>query len=174
MGKQTTMNQMSGFTRQETIHLAGCTSSRLAYLEKVGLVIPYRFGNNGRPTVVFSWEQLLEIRAIKNLRKDVSLQTVRKIIKFLDESGYDNSLRDKQLVVVGDEVFWMKQDWSDFGDNIPTTVKVAGKRNRAVGQYVLLVIPPLIDIVNDIWEAAQKSKIIDFKSFQQRAKALPA
>ena len=169
------MNQMSGFTRQETIHLAGCTSSRLAYLEKVGLVIPYRFGNNGRPTVVFSWEQLLEIRAIKNLRKeDVSLQTVRKIIKFLDESGYDNSLRDKQLVVVGDEVFWIKQDWSDFGDNIPTTVKVAGKNNKEVGQYVLLVIPPLTDIVSDIWEAARKSEVVDFNSFEQRAKAFPA
>jgi DNA-binding transcriptional MerR regulator len=169
------MNQMSGFTRQETIHLAGCTSSRLAYLEKVGLVIPYRFGNNGRPTVVFSWEQLLEIRAIKNLRKeDVSLQTVRKIIKFLDESGYDNSLRDKQLVVVGDEVFWIKQDWSDFGENIPTTVKVAGKNNQEVGQYVLLVIPPLTDIVSDIWEAAKRSEVVDFKSFEQRAKALPA
>jgi DNA-binding transcriptional MerR regulator len=169
------MNQMSGFTRQETIHLAGCTSSRLAYLEKVGLVIPYRFGNNGRPTVVFSWEQLLEIRAIKNLRKeDVSLQTVRKIIKFLDESGYDNSLRDKQLVVVGDEVFWIKQDWSDFGENIPTTVKVAGKNNKEVGQYVLLVIPPLTDIVSDIWEAAKRSEVVDFKSFEQRAKALPA
>jgi DNA-binding transcriptional MerR regulator len=169
------MNQMSGFTRQETIHLAGCTSSRLAYLEKVGLVIPYRFGNNGRPTVVFSWEQLLEIRAIKNLRKeDVSLQTVRKIIKFLDESGYDNSLRDKQLVVVGDEVFWIKQDWSDFGENIPTTVKVAGKNNKEVGQYVLLVIPPLTDIVSDIWEAARKSEVVDFNSFEQRAKAFPA
>ncbi len=167
------MNQMSGFTRQETIHLAGCTSSRLAYLEKVGLIIPYRFGNNGRPTVVFSWEQLLEIRAIKNLRKDISLQTVRKIINFLDESGYDNSLRDKQLVVVGDEVFWMKQDWSDFSDNIPKIVKVSDKRNRTVGQYMLLVIPPLTDIVNDIWEAAEKSKVINFNSFQKRAKALP-
>jgi hypothetical protein len=102
------------------------------------------------------------------------LQTVRNIIKFLDESGYDNSLRDKQLVVVGDEVFWIKQDWSDFGENIPTTVKVAGKRNRAIGQYVLLVIPPLTDIVNDIWEAARRSEVVDFKSFEQRAKALPA
>lgn len=68
----------------------------------------------------------------------------------------------------------MKQDWSDFGDNIPTTVKVADKKNRSVGQYVLLVIPPLPDIVNDIWEAAEKSKVIDFKSFKTRAKALPA
>jgi DNA-binding transcriptional MerR regulator len=168
------MNQMSGFTRQETMHLAGCTSSRLAYLEKVGLIIPYRFGNNARPIVIFSWEQLLEIRAIKNLRKDVSLQTVRKIIKFLDDSGYDNSLRDKQLVVIGEEVFWVKQDWSDFGDRLPATVKVADKSNKQVGQYVLLLIPPLTDIVNEIWEAANKSKVIDLKSFEQRAKALPA
>ncbi|AVH65714.1 hypothetical protein CDG77_26380 [Nostoc sp. 'Peltigera membranacea cyanobiont' 213] len=168
------MNQMSGFTRQETMHLAGCTSSRLAYLEKVGLVIPYRFGINARPTVVFSWEQLLEIRAIRNLRKNISLQTVRKIIKFLDDSGYDNGLRDKQLIVIGDEVFWVKQDWSDFGENLPTTVKVADKSNKQVGQYVLLVIPSLIDIVNEIWEAARQSKVIDFKSFEQRAKVLPA
>ncbi|MEH2387301.1 MAG: MerR family transcriptional regulator [Nostoc sp.] len=168
------MNQMSGFTRQETMHLAGCTSSRLAYLEKVGLVIPYRFGINARPTVIFSWEQLLEIRAIRNLRKNISLQTVRKIIKFLDDSGYDNGLRDKQLVVIGEEVFWVKQDWSDFGENLPTAVKVADKSNKQVGQYVLLVIPSLIDIVNEIWEAARQSKVIDFKSFEQRAKVLPA
>ncbi|BAZ16492.1 hypothetical protein NIES4071_83690 [Calothrix sp. NIES-4071] len=167
------MNQMSGFTRQETMHLAGCTSSRLAYLEKVGLIVPYRFGNNARPTVIFSWEQLLEIRAIKNLRKDVSLQTVRKLIKFLDDSGYDNSLRDKQLVVVGEEIFWVKQDWSDFGENLPTAVKVAGKSGKQVGQYVLIVIPPLIDIVNEIWEAARKSKVVDFNSFERRAKTLP-
>lgn len=167
------MNQMSGFTRQETMHLAGCTSSRLAYLEKVGLIIPYRFGNNARPTVIFSWEQLLEIRAIKNLRKDVSLQAVKKIIKFLDDSGYDNTLRDKQLVVISEEVFWVKQDWSDFGDNLPATVKVADKSNKQIGQYVLLLIPSLTDIVNEIWEAANKSKVIDFKSFEQRAKALP-
>lgn len=170
------MSQMIGFTRKETMQLTGCTSSRLAYLEKVGLIIPYRYGtNSGRPTVVFSWEQLLEIRAIRNLRhEDVSLQTVRKIIEFLDQSGYDNSLRNKQLVIVGDEVFWIELDWSDFGTNMPTALKVGSKKNRGIGQYVLLVIPPLLDIVKDIWEAAQNSKVIDFPSFKERAKAVPA
>lgn len=170
------MTQMIGFTRKEAMQLTGCTSSRLAYLEKVGLIVPYRYGTSGgRPTVIFSWEQLLEIRAIRNLRQeDVSLQTVRKIIEFLDKSGYDNSLRNKQLVVVGDEVFWIEQDWSDFGDNLPTALKVAGKKDKGVGQYVLLVIPPLIDLVNDIWEAAKDSKVIDFQSFKQRAKVVPA
>ncbi|WP_242037601.1 MerR family transcriptional regulator [Coleofasciculus sp. FACHB-SPT9] len=124
--------------------------------------------------MIFSWEQLLEIRAIRNLREDVSLQTVRKIIKYLDESGCDNSLRDKQLVVVNDEVFWVKQDWSDFGDNLPTAIKVASKNNKGVGQYVLLVIPSLIDIVNDIWKAAKTSNVVDFQSFKERAKVLPA
>ncbi|MEP0813029.1 MerR family transcriptional regulator [Trichocoleus sp. ST-U2] len=139
------------------------------------MVTPYRFGKTGgRPTVIFSWEQLLEIRAIRNLREDVSLQTVRKIIKYLDESGCDNSLRDKQLVVVNDEVFWVKQDWSDFGDNLPTAIKVASKNNKGVGQYVLLVIPSLIDIVNDIWKAAKTSNVVDFQSFKERAKVLPA
>lgn len=170
------MTQMIGFTRKETMQLTGCTSSRLAYLEKVGLIVPYRYGtNSGRPIVVFSWEQLLEIRAIRNLRQeDISLQTVRKIIDFLDKSGYNNALRNKQLVVVNDEVFWIEQDWSDFGANMPKAVKVAGKNSQEVGQYVLIVIPPLIDIVNDIWESAKNSKIINFESFKQRAKAIPA
>ncbi|MEH2046082.1 MerR family transcriptional regulator [Nostoc sp.] len=170
------MSQLTGFTRKETMQLTGCTSSRLAYLEKVGLIIPYRYGTNaGRQTVIFSWEQLLEIRAIRNLRQeDVSLQTVTKIIKFLDQSGYDNSLRNKQLVIVGDEVFWIEQDWSDFGHNMPAALKVASKNNKGIGQYVLLVIPALIDIVNEIWEIAQNSKVIDFYSFKERAKVIPA
>ena len=82
-------------------------------------------------------------------------------------------MRDKQLVVVSEEVFWVKQDWSDFGENLPTAVKVAGKNNKQVGQYVLIVIPPLIDIVNEIWEAAKRSKVVNFNSFEKRAKALP-
>ncbi|MBD0266015.1 MAG: hypothetical protein ICV78_25840 [Tolypothrix sp. Co-bin9] len=95
------------------------------------LITPYRFGKTGgRPTVIFSWEQLLEIRAIRNLRQDVSLQTVRKIIKYLDKSGCDNRLRGKQLVVVNDEVFWVNQDWSDFGNNMPTAIKIASKNNK--------------------------------------------
>ena len=83
-------------------------------------------------------------------------------------------MRNKQLVVVGDEVFWIEQDWSDFGANMPTALKIAGKKDKGIGQYVLLIIPPLIALVNDIWEAAKDSKLIDFQSFKQRAKAVPA
>lgn len=162
---------IDGFSRQETMQLTGCTSSRLAYLEKVDLIVPTRMGNPKRPIVLFSWEQLLEIKAIANLREqDVSLQTVRKIIGFLDKHGYDDTLRDKHLVAAVDEVFWVKQDWSDLGDQMRNALRVAGKNGKGVGQYVLTIVPPLNDIVNEIWKNAESSGIISIDDFKERAK----
>jgi len=164
---------IQGFTRQETLKLTGCTSSRLSYLEKVGLVVPTRIGSNKRPTVLYTWEQLLEIRAIKTLRKDVSLQTVRKIVETLNDRGFDDSLRDKSLVIVGDDVLWVTpDDWSDF--EVPKALIVASKGGRGVGEFVLLVVPPFAEIIRELWKAAEESKVIDFESFKQRAKAKPA
>lgn len=168
------MSLLQGFTRRETLALTETTSNRLQYLERSKLVVPQRFGATRKPTVVYSWEQILEIRAIKDLREEVSLQTVRQIVKFLDESGFDDSLRDKQLIVIDDEVFWIQQDWRDFPDKMPMAVKVGGGSQKDIGQYVLLVIPTLAKIVNEVWKVAENSPAIDFESFRQRAKAQPS
>lgn len=164
------MSLISGFTRQETLILTDSTSNQLQYLEKQGLIIPQRIGKSRKPTVIYSWEQILEIRAIKHLRKQVSLQTISKIIQFLDKSGVDDHLRDKQLIVLNDEVFWIQKDWSDLQDKIPSVVKVAGKNNINIGQYILLVIPILSNIVQDVWTIAKSSELIDFESFKDRAR----
>ncbi|MBD1840907.1 MerR family transcriptional regulator [Coleofasciculus sp. FACHB-501] len=164
------MSLIEGFTRPETLALTETTSNRLQYLEMKELVIPQRIGKSRKPTVIYTWEQILEIRAIKHLRQEISLQAVRKIVEFLNESGFDDSLRDKQLVVIDDEVFWIQQDWQDFPEKMPSAVKVAGRSGKGVGQYVLLVIPTLMEIVNEVWEAARKSEVIEFDSFKQRAK----
>jgi DNA-binding transcriptional MerR regulator len=160
---------MEGFTRQETLALTGTTSSRLAYLDRTGVVMPQKYGNSKKPTVIYTWEQVLEIRAIGHLRQRVSLQTVRKIIQFLNETGFDDSLRNKHLVVVNDEVYWVKHDWTDM----PQVMKVADKKNKGIGQFVLIVIPQLANLIKDVWEAAIKSKVVDFESFKQRAKGKP-
>lgn len=165
---------IDGFTRQEVIRLTGCNSNRLSYLEKVDLVTPTRIGVGKKPIVLYTWEQLLEIRAIRDLRKEISLQTVRSIVDFLNHSGVDDTLRDKQLVVVEDEVFWVKLDFSDIGQISAAVQRVASKKKKGIGQYVLLVIPPLANIVAEIWETAQQSNVIDFESFKARAKAQPA
>ena len=95
------------------------------------------------------------------------MQTVRKIIEFLNKSGFDDSLRDKQLICVDEEVYWIDRNWEEM----PNILKVAAKRGKDVGQYTLLVIPALIDIVDEVWEAAEQSNVVDMTSFQQRAKA---
>jgi hypothetical protein len=92
---------------------------------------------------------------------------VRKIVEFLNKEGCDDGLRNKQLIVVNDDVFWIQNDWSDM----PSAIRSASNKGRDIGQYALLVIPPLIQIVQEIWQAAEKSEVIDLKSFQQRAKA---
>lgn len=160
---------MEGFTRQETLALTKTTSSRLAYLDRTGVIVPEKYGNSKKPTVIYSWEQVLEIRAINDLRQRVSLQMVRKIVRFLDSSGFDISLRDKHLVVVDDEVFWVMHDWSDM----PRVMKVADKKNKGLGQFVLIVLPPIADIIKAVWETAKKSKVVDFESFKRRAKVEP-
>jgi DNA-binding transcriptional MerR regulator len=162
---------IDGFTRTETLALTETTSNRLQYLEKARLITPQRIGKSRKPTVVYTWEQVLEIRAIKHLRQEVSLQTVRQLVNFLNESGFDDSLRNKQLVVIDDEVFWIRLDWQDFPEKMPSAVKVAGSEGKSVGQYILLVIPTLNKIVDEVWKAARASEIVDFESFKERAKA---
>lgn len=164
------MGLASGFTRRETMSLTGSTSNQLQYLERSGLITPERIGKSRKPIVLYSWEQVLEIRAIKNLRDEISLQAIRKVIAFLDESGFDDTLRDKQLVVIDDDVFWVRIDWQDFSQKMPKTLKVASKKNKDVGQYTLTVIPNLISLVNEIWQTAEKSDAIDFEDFKARAK----
>jgi hypothetical protein len=158
---------MDGFTRQEAIALTKSTSSRLAYLDRVGVVVPEKYGNTKKPTVIYSWEQVLQIRAINDLRKQISLQAIRDIIKSLEENGYDSSLWDKHLVVVNGDIHWVLPDWSDM----PKVMQVASKKNKGgFGQLVLVAIPTLNDIVKAVWDTAKRSKVIDFESFQRRAK----
>ncbi|WP_334728676.1 MerR family transcriptional regulator [Nostoc sp.] len=154
------------------MELTGATSNQLQYLERAGLVIPVREWNGKKkPEVYYNWQQILEIRAIRNLREKTSLQVIRKVLDFFEKYQIDKTLRDKQIVVVDDEVFCVK-DWSDLGEQI-SALKVADKRGIGIGQYTLLVIPAFIDIVDEIWRAAEKSNVIDMEEFRRKAKAEP-
>jgi len=160
---------MEGFTRQETLAITQITSSRLAYLDRTEVVVPQKYGNPRKPTVIYAWEQILEIRTIANLRKQISLQMVRKLVKFLDQHGLDPNLHDKHLVATPNEVFLVSPDWSEM----PHIMKVADRDGDGLGQLVLLVLPPLNDVIREIWHAAESSKVIDFESFKARAKTAP-
>jgi DNA-binding transcriptional MerR regulator len=166
MGKR--FSKKRSFRRFEVVEVTGSTLSQLQSLERSGLVIPHRVTENGRILVLYSRTQILQIKAIKKLREEISWSQLKNLIIYLNENGFDSSLYNKHLVVVGKEVFWIKEDWSNLSEDMATAIMVASRKNKGVGQYVLLVIPPLIDAVNEIKKAAQKSKLIDLDSFISR------
>ena len=167
-------NVVDKFTRREVMELAGATSNQLQYLERRELVIPQRIWNDKKkPDVYYSWEQLLEIKAIRNLRENTSLQTIRKILSFFEKYQFRKTLKDKRIVAIDDEVFWIKEDWSDFGKKL-IALKIADKQGKGIGQYTLLALPAFQEIVDEVWQTAERSNIINMESFRQRAKAKPS
>ena len=161
---------IDGFTRQETIALTGLTSARLHYFDRTGLVKPKKYGKTKRPICIYSWEQLLQLIAIKDLRRKISLQTVRTIIDTLGKGGFSDSLRDKHLVVAGDTVLWVEDSWKDFPEKILTVAGTKSGKN----QYVFAFMITIDDLITTVWKNARKAKKrIDIESFEERAKATP-
>jgi DNA-binding transcriptional MerR regulator len=169
MGKR--FSKKHSFRRLEVVEVTGSTLNQLQSLERSGLVMPHRFIENGRTIVAYTRNQLLQIKSIRKLREEISSQQIRSLVNYLNENGFDNSLYNKHLVVIGNEVFWVKEDWSNISSQMATALKVASKRQKGVGQYMLLVIPPLIDAVEEIKKAAKRSKVVNFPDFEQRFNA---
>jgi DNA-binding transcriptional MerR regulator len=159
------------FTRKEVIESTECTSNQLQSYERADLIVPKRIEVTGRPTVLYTKRQLLQVKAVKNLREQMSLQTIKKIVSFLDAHNINSSLYDKQIIAIDDEVFWVDVDWTDFAERLPKALKIISRRRKEVGQYTLIVTPPLVNIVSEILKSAEKSKVIDFESFKARFEA---
>ncbi|MDA0266852.1 MAG: MerR family transcriptional regulator [Cyanobacteria bacterium] len=164
---------MIGFTQRETVILARTSPSRLAYLAKTGVVVPHGDrpqrpgGSSGAPKAVYyDWEQILELRAINHLRQKTSLQTIRKIVAFLETHSGDRCLHNKQLIVSDDAVDWVKRHPIT---QLPQIVQVVGPANQHVGQLKIPALPPVAALVGEVWDAARRSNVIDFERFRQRA-----
>lgn len=155
---------MQHFTRRETVILTRTSPGRLAYLARTGVIVPLRGEGDHAHQVYYSWEQILELRAIRHLRRQVSLQTIRKILAFLEAIGSDRALRNKHLVIVNGAVTWVQTD----NTAIPKGVQVAAKTDRHIGQLQLMTSPPLSTFTEDIWATPRRAKVIDFESFRQR------
>lgn len=153
---------MQHFTRRETVILTRTSLPRLAYLARTGMVIPIEHEAAAKQ-VYYTWEQILELRAIRHLRRQVSLQMIRKILAFLEGSGC-GALHDKHLVIKNNEVHWVQPQ----ADTEPRVVQVAAKANCHVGQFNLMTLPSLMNLADEIWETARSSNVIDFESFRQR------
>lgn len=137
-------------SKQQAMKLAGATSNQLQYLERANLVVPTRTLPAGKkkPEVFYTWQQVLQIRAIRDLRESLSLKTIRLVLDYVQGSDYyDEANRGKQLVAIDDAVLWVSGDWSDLGAKFAT---VLANKPSSVGQYSLTVIPTPWDVIDTL------------------------
>lgn len=94
---------MNGFTRQEAIALTGVKSGNLSYMDRTGLVVPSKYGNPQRPTVIYSAEQILQLKIAETLRDRFSLQQIRKVVSAINA---DTITKDAdRLMLINHEVY---------------------------------------------------------------------
>ncbi|MEL6383667.1 MAG: MerR family transcriptional regulator [Cyanobacteria bacterium J06626_18] len=155
---------MKQFTRRETVVLTRTSPARLAYLAKIGMITPTCLADDPQGQLYYSWDQILELRAIRQLRGEISLQMIRKIMQFLEGVGGDRTLHNKHLVIANGEVSWIQRE----SGQAPHVVRVAAKANRHVGQLKLTITPPVSELADEVWRIACQSKVVDFESFRQR------
>lgn len=144
----------TGFTRQEVIAMTSISSGRLSYLDQKGVVIPQKFGNK-HPVVIYSWQQVLQIKIIDKLREKLSLQEVRKIVNFLQDKEYKRSLFDCNLVFIG-KCLYLIEDWQEFG----TKVLEESRKNK--GQVAVHKICTLAELIAELQREADVKRVLDF------------
>lgn len=153
------------FTRQEAIALTNTTSSRLAYLEKIGVIVPEKFGSLKKPTVLYSWRQLLQIQAVMWMSEFISLVALKRTVQFLNTVEFWDELTDKNLIIADTEIYTCAPDFSDLPDIMETVSKQYG----IIGQPITIV-SSLKDLSKHICQQAMKSPNIDFSLFEAKLK----
>lgn len=153
---------MQYFTRRETAILTRTSLTRLAYLARTGIVVPTSRDVPPKQ-LCYSWNQILELRAICHLRRQVSLQMIRKILVFLEGIGSDLALHNKHLIITDGEVTWLQT----IENTDSTEVQIATKTNRHIGQLKLFSPTCLSDAANAVLETTRASKVVKFERFRR-------
>lgn len=154
---------MQYFTRRETAILTRTSLTRLAYLARTGMVIPTP-SNTHPKQLHYSWNQILELRAICHLRRQVSLQMIRKILAFLERVGSDRALHNKHLIITDGEVTWLQT----LANADSTEVQIVTKTNRHVGQLKLPSPPSFSGTASTVLDTARASKVVRFERFHRK------
>lgn len=155
---------MDWFPRRHAVVLARSSPGRLAYLEKTGIIVPQRVGDSPRTEVLYSWEQILEIRAISRLRQHLSFQTIRKILQYFDDHGVGRTLRDKHLIINHHGVSWVQPGTA--------VVHLVGHGCSFMGQFVLAPVEVSATELSfgDGAASPKAPKVVDIEHFRQKVR----
>ena len=99
---------------------------------------------------------MLELKTIESLRERLSLQEIRKVLKFLTERNHEPSFFVHNLVFVNTQLY-LVEDLRDFG----LTVLEASGQNK--GQVVIHEVGAIGDIITEMRKDAERHHVLDFE-----------
>jgi DNA-binding transcriptional MerR regulator len=130
---------MDIFSRQEVLKLVGLSSGQLSRLD----------GSDKHPVVLYTLEQLFELRIIAALRKKLSMQEIRKVVDHIRDNAFDKALFGKFFIFCDNQLYWVQS--SDSMED--TIVRLTGK-HRA--QVVMKAVDPIGDIMSDLQKELER------------------
>jgi hypothetical protein len=139
------------FDRGTVEKLTGVTRRQMETMVKNGFVKPYTRTDYIRSKWLFSWEQLLEIKAIAKLRSVVSSQKLCLVKSFLQELGCNDSLcnnAEKVIVATNKKVFLID-------NNQDVIIELIGKSKGQIILGTLLVS----DLINEVQSKARQESM---------------
>jgi uncharacterized protein (DUF433 family) len=98
--------------RDRAAKLAGVTERRVAYWSKLGLVIPAveeRLSPQ-RPVRLYGYLELMSLMVVAKLRKQASLQEIRRVVDYLRDLGYPKPLTELRFAVAGRKLYFERPD----------------------------------------------------------------
>lgn len=96
--------------------LTGLHDHHLRYLDRSDIIKPVRYTPAGhlRSVKRYTWEQLLELKVIASLPKNVSPKQIKGLQDFLLEFKGDSRLATANILIAGENEFYFVSE-SDFG-----------------------------------------------------------
>jgi DNA-binding transcriptional MerR regulator len=118
--------EVLAFPDTQARRLAGVSMRRLRYWEQVGLIVPLikRRLTEHKTVRLYSYQDLLALLVVSALRteRDMSLQTIRRVVRHLRSRGYDEPLRELRFATVGHEIYFQHPDGTWEGDLQPDQI----------------------------------------------------
>ncbi len=118
--------EVLAFPDTQARRLAGVSMRRLRYWEQVGLIVPSikRRLSDHNTVRLYSYQDLLALLVVSALRteRNMSLQTIRRVVRHLRSRGYDEPLRELRFATVGREIYFQHPDGTWKGDLQPDQI----------------------------------------------------
>ena|GEM_PF-6257047 len=133
---------MDLYPRQQVLVLTGLTSGQLSRLDTSGMVKPQKLGSdNHRPIVLYSREQVWELRVVKKLRLHLTKEELSLALQSFRTGRFQDVLFERYLVFALGDLYFLPAQY--MGQEIVESLRKNG------GVAALKIVEPVgVDLLN--------------------------